>query len=231
MYTFETKGKRVDVFPATSENRPMIYIVTFGEEGPSLRAAMEKEGAADCTLVTIASDDPDRDMTPWPAPAVFGGQKPFAGGADDLIALMLKDIIPNAERHAPAHSWRGICGYSLSGLFALYSLYRTDVFSRAACMSASLWYPELVDHVLGHPLVARPDKLYFSLGDKESASRGVFGTVGERTDEIVGHFQKLGIDTTFRSVPGGHFKDVEKRIADGIAAICSDRIAREQEDD
>lgn len=65
----------------------------------------------------------------------------------------------------------------------------------------------------------------------KKASRGAFGTVGERTDEIVGHFRKLGIDTTFRSVPGGHFKDIEKRIADGIAAICSDRIAQEREDD
>lgn len=38
----------------------------------------------------------------------------------------------------------GIAGYSLAGLFALYALYKTDVFTRVASMSGSLWFPGIM---------------------------------------------------------------------------------------
>ena len=63
-----------------------------------------------------------------------------------------------------APRWRGIAGYSLAGLFAVYALYRTDVFARAASVSGSLWFPGFREYVFSHTPLCRPDCVYFSLG-------------------------------------------------------------------
>ena len=53
--------------------------------------------------------------------------EPYTGGADDYLQLLTKEIIPTAEKEVGGvPRWRGIAGHSLAGLFALYSIYRTD---------------------------------------------------------------------------------------------------------
>ena len=53
--------------------------------------------------------------------------EPCTGGADDYLQLLTKEIIPTAEKEVGGvPRWRGIAGHSLAGLFALYSIYRTD---------------------------------------------------------------------------------------------------------
>lgn len=114
-------------------------------------------------------------------------------------------------------SWRGIAGYSLAGLFAVYSLYRTDVFSRAASVSGSLWFPDFREYVFSHEMKRKPECLYFSLGDRECRTGNPYlKVVGEHTKEIRNFYQGKGIDTVFRSNPGGHAKNTAKRTAAGI---------------
>ena len=67
--------------------------------------------------------------------------------------------------------WRGIAGYSLAGLFALYAIYQTDLFSHVGSMSESLWFPGMKEYIFSHEPKCRPDCMYFSLGDKESKTR------------------------------------------------------------
>lgn len=57
----------------------------------------------------------------------------------------------------------GITGYSLAGLFAVYAIYRTDVFS-GGCMSGSVWFPGFKEYIFSRELKRRPDCIYFSLG-------------------------------------------------------------------
>lgn len=77
--------------------------------------------------------------------------------------------MPKAEKELPqAPEWRGIAGYSLAGLFALYAIYQTDVFTRVGCISGSLWFPGFLEYVFTHESKRRPGCLYFSLGDKEA---------------------------------------------------------------
>ena len=124
-------------------------------------------------------------------------------------------VCPMDDGLAPA--WRGIAGYSLAGLFAIYALYRTDLFSRAASVSGSLWYPGFRDFIISSQLRARPDRLYLSLGDRES--KGSTSTVLGNTEAIAAHFSSIGISTLFELNPGNHFTDPAGRTAKGIDFI------------
>ena len=75
--------------------------------------------------------------------------KPCTGGADDYLRLLIEEIIPTAEKEIDGvPRWRGIAGYSLAGLFSLYAIYRTDLFSLVGSMSGSLWFPGMKEYIL-----------------------------------------------------------------------------------
>lgn len=100
-------------------------------------------------------------MTPWSAPPVKKNSDPFTGGADDYLNLLTQKIIPAAENNMNGISRRYIAGYSLGGLFALYSLYKTDAFSGAASVSGSLWFEGFKDFVFENKMKTKPERVYF----------------------------------------------------------------------
>ena len=118
--------------------------------------------------------------------------------------------------------WRGLAGYSLAGLFAVYSLYRADCFSRIASMSGSLWFPDFKEYVFSHEMKRIPEHLYLSLGDRECQTRNRYlKNVQINTEEINTFFMQKGIDTVFQLNPGNHFKNAVQRTAAGIAWMLS----------
>ena len=144
-------------------------------------------------------------MTPWPF-------RDFGGEADTYIGEIGKTV----ESLEITPAFIGIAGYSLGGLFALYSMYRTTLFSRFASASGSLWYPGFSDFVLSSKPLVKPERIYLSLGDKEpKAGNALMRSVGERTAEIFEHYQKECFSVRFESNPGNHFTDTEKRMAKG----------------
>ena len=69
-------------------------------------------------------------MAPWDSPPTFKNADPCTGGADDYLRLLTREIIPAAEKEINGvPRWQGIAGYSLAGLFALYAIYQTELFS------------------------------------------------------------------------------------------------------
>ena len=165
--TMEKKNE--SVFPATFPGAPVIYLNTYSNEGQKVYEAAQAVGCPPFSLVAVSDLDWNRDMAPWDSPAAFKNGEPFTGGADDYLRLLVEEIIPRAEKElGRPPAWRGIAGYSLAGLFALYTIYQTDVFSRVGCMSASLWFPGFKEYVFSHEPKRRPDCIYFSLGDKEA---------------------------------------------------------------
>ena len=131
--------------------------------------------------------------------------------------------MPRAEKELPGPpACRGIAGYSLAGLFALYSIYQTDVFSRVGCMSGSLRFPGFKEYVFFHEPKRRSDCSYFSLGDKETKTcNPVLKTVQENTEEIQAFYQSKGIDTMFRLNHGNHFVQGSERTVAGIEWLLS----------
>lgn len=162
-------------------------------------------------------------MAPWDIPPISSKDTPCTGGADAYLELLLNEILPQAEKTVfGTPLWRGIAGYSLAGLFALYSIYRTDVFSRAASVSGSLWFPEFPAFVCSHTPKQTPDCIYFSLGDKEHKTRNPFlQTVRQNTEEMEDFYKQQGIATTFQLNPGNHFQDAALRTAAGIRWILN----------
>ena len=111
-----------------------------------------------------------------------------------------------------------IAGYSMAGLFALYSLYRTDFFAGCASCSGSLWFPGFYEYVCEHEFADSPSKLYLSLGDREAKTKNpVMATVEDKTRGISECYKAKGYDVYFEMNQGGHFNDPELRTANGIA--------------
>lgn len=214
---FTVDEKSVTVYKGTKEDR-VVYFNTYGDQGGEVWDIMRDSGAS---LVTVTNLEWNRDMSPWEAPAAVRGDEPFSGGAGEYLSLMLNEIVPKAEEMLGAVSRRGIAGYSMAGMFALYALYHTDIFTEAASVSGSLWFPGFKDYVFSHEMKVKPNKLYFSLGDAESKTRNQYlCIVLENTRAIEGFYRQKGIETVFKLNHGGHFSDASKRAADGIMWIC-----------
>lgn len=218
MHTFKIRDKQIAVFPCIVPNAPVIYLNTYSNEGQQVFAAAQAAGCPPFHLVAISGLDWNQDLAPWDSPAAFKKGEPFTGRADDYLRLLVEEIIPRAEKELPGPpAWRGIAGYSLAGLFALYAIYRTEVFSRVGCMSGSLWFPGFKEYIFSHEPKRQPDCIYFSLGDREARSRNpVLKTVQENTEEIQAFYQGKGIDTVFQLNPGNHFVQETERTAAGI---------------
>ncbi len=209
------------LYHSKEPNSPLIILNNYAGDGGAVIEAANGQDEKVFNLLCVGNLNWDHDMTPWYCPPTSQKDAPFTGGAEDYLRLLLNEILPEGLKRVsgtPAHI--SIAGYSLAGLFALYALYQTDAFDRAASMSGSLWFPGFKEYVLSHDIKKKPEKLYISLGDKESKTRNIYlREVQENTEIIVEHYKSNEFDVTFEMNPGNHFKDVAIRSAKGILAI------------
>lgn len=219
MLRITIQGKEVCIFPGKTADAPAVYLNTFSEEGQQVFEKLRQSRLPDFSLIAVSELDWNRDMVPWDAPSPFKNGEPCTGGADDYLRLLTDTILPEAEKTlAGPPRWRGLAGYSLAGLFALYAICRTDVFSRFASMSGSLWFPGIQEYLASHAFKRTPDCLYLSLGDKESKTRNpLLQTVRDNTEGILAYYKSLGIPTEFQWNPGNHYHQTVERTAAGIA--------------
>lgn len=223
MISFTVGQKRVDVFPSACAGRPAVYLNTYVDEGGRIVELLRETGCPDFSLVAISGLAWNHDMTPWDIPPVSENGAPCTGGADDYIKVLAEDIVPRSEQAmAGTPAWRGMAGYSLAGLFAIYSMYKTDMFSRFASISGSLWFPGIMEFIHSSEPARWPDCVYFSLGNRESRTRNKYmRCVQENTGEIAAFYRGRGVDTEFSLNPGGHFRDGAQRTAAGLQWLLS----------
>lgn len=223
MQTIIINGKTINIFLALKPGTPIIYLNTFSNEGQKVYEAAQTAGCPPFTLVAISDLDWNHDMVPWDSPPALKNAEPCTGGADDYLRLLAEEIIPTAEKEITGvPSWRGIAGYSLAGLFALYAIYQTDLFSRIGSMSGSLWFPSMKEYIFSHEPKQWPDCMYFSLGDKESKTRNpILRSVRQNTEDLQSFFQDKGIDTVFQLNPGNHYNHAVDRTAAGLCWLLS----------
>lgn len=218
MKEFIINNKKISVYPCDKADEPIIYLITSEESIPEIKRELNARGCTDMTLAAVCGIDWNRELTPWESPPVFKNGEPFGGDADRFLLLLTKEIIPYVEQALPFRpSYRGIVGYSLGGLFSVYSLFKTDFFSLAGCVSGSLWFPNFKEYVLLHDLYARPKRAYFSLGDKEHRTKNPFiSRVRDVTAEVSRHFGEQAITTVFEIKSGNHYSHSAERCADAI---------------
>jgi len=218
---FNIKDKEITLYKSPDINSPLIVFNTFEGDGEDLYQALQNMGCTSFNLLVVGNIDWNHDMSPWYMPSIYSKEKSFSGGADEYLKLLIEDILPKAKELIEGEpKFIGIAGYSLAGLFAVYSMYKTDVFNRVACISGSLWFSDFIEYCKINEYKRLPDKIYFSLGDKEVNTRNpVLKTVQDKTIELSEYFKSLGTEVIFELNPGNHFTDVNFRSAKGIKAI------------
>ena len=191
----------------------------FGDEGEAVAQELDKLVDHPYSLLAITVSEWNIDLSPWKAPAVFKGEPDFGCGADEYISELVNDIVPSVcDEHGLKPCAINIAGYSMAGLFALYSLYKTDRFAGAASCSGSLWFPGFPEYVHEHEFASVPSKIYLSLGDCEAKTKNpVMATVEDNTRSLAEQYSSQGYDVLFEMNQGGHFNDPELRTAKGIA--------------
>lgn len=86
--------------------------------------------------------------------------------------------------------------------------------------SGSFWYPNFLQFVKENELQKIPEKMYFSLGNKESKTKNEMMAKVEEITKFLEHFYyEKRIKTIYEENEGNHFQDVSNRIAKGICWI------------
>lgn len=176
--------------------------------------AIKKLSGKPFSLVAFMIKDWNQELTPWAAPAVFG-KVPFGNGAEKTLEFITSRLLPEVQENIP-HLILG--GYSLAGLFALWSGYQTDKFDGIVAASPSVWFPKWIEYATDNKPLAK--SIYLSLGDKEEKAKNpVMAQVGNairRQNELLtGQMD----NTILEWNPGNHFVDSEKRTAKGFAWV------------
>ena len=212
--TQKIAGARVDILSAGA-GLPALYLLLSEEDAAELLPRFTGETYS---LIAVTGLDWCRDLSPGRAPHAFRGGEDFSGGADAFLEKLVGEILPETDRLlGGAPPFRAIGGYSLAGLFAVYALCRTGEFRRAACVSGSLWFDGFMDYLAAHFPENCPERVYFSLGDRESRTNHArLAISADCMAAAERQFAAHGAKTLLEWNRGGHFDHVPERIVSGI---------------
>lgn len=210
--------RRVCLYRLTAATAPLVYSIDYHENGQLLLDASRQIGCEGFNLVTISGLHWNQELSPWPVETVVSRDDRFTGGAPQLLPLLVGDIVPQVEQLLGGEpQWRCLAGYSLAGLFAVWTAFHSDLFSRILSASGSMWYPGWLEYAREHEPLAALQGVYLSVGEQESTSRNaVLQTVGERTQQLATLLAERGVNATFELNPGNHFKNPPLRVVKGI---------------
>lgn len=204
---------------------PIVILNTYDSESEDVWNKCKDIKCKEFILVAISNLDWNSDMSPWFAPKLNKHDVDCLGKADEYINLLINDIVPSVEKIIIGDlrisiEYYAIAGYSLAGLFAIYTAYKTDLFRKIASASGSFWFPNFIEFIKKNNISSNVKKIYFSLGDKESKVKNkVLATVEDNTKDIEKIYNLQGINTIYEKNEGNHFKDASLRMAKGIKWI------------
>ena len=175
-----------------------------------------KEATDDFYLIAIKVRDWNADLSPWKAPAVFGNED-FGDGAGETLKEVLKLCQDSSKNYY-------IGGYSLAGLFALWTSCRTDLFAGVAAASPSIWFPGFVEYMKENR--PRCSTVYLSLGDKEEKVRNpVLSGVGDCIRGTYTLLREQGVNCTLEWNKGNHFREPDIRTAKAFMWVLGNRTS------
>ena len=210
--------------PDQNENKGwrVLYLLLPQREIANFQSIADRYGLI---IVEITGMNWERDLTPWPAPAVFAGQNDFPGNAPEYLQKLLYELIPYAEKHMGIGSCERILGgVSLAGLFTVYALYHTDMFAGGISVSGSFWYDGFIDYMKEQALSETIRAIYLSVGIKEKNTKNKkLRTVEECTVQASEILRKKNIAVKMEQTSGNHFVDAQDRIEKAVAWIVQER--------
>ena len=175
------------------------------------------------SLVTFKIEDWNRELTPWEMP-LLRGKGNFGDGAAETLEFIKNDLIPSLSEYINTENKEIkyiLGGYSLAGLFSLWSGYQTDIFEGIAAVSPSVWYKGWIEYVAaGKPL---SEKIYLSLGDTEEKTKHqILSKIGDNIRKQHEILEKSeNVKTVLEWNEGNHFKNPDIRTAKGFLWVMN----------
>lgn len=207
-------GQTVTIYEyGDREAADVLIQMVDGHDLPLLDVEVEEIRKSSCVpfhLLAVLVDDWNRDLSPWKAPPVFGSAA-FGGEASSTLDYVLGICSDRTKSYY-------IGGYSLAGLFTLWSVTKSGVFKGAAAVSPSVWFPGFTDYMKKNAVKA--GAVYLSLGEREAETRNrTMASVADAIIECRDTIVEEGIRCFFEWNEGGHFNSPEKRTAKAFAWI------------
>ena len=169
-------------------------------------------------LCALPVGDWNGELSPWPAPPVFGKQG-FDGRAAQTLAWLRETALPEIRASFALGPDCPVIlgGYSLAGLFALWAAYEAADFHGVAAASPSVWFPGFSDYAAARAI--RAWAVYLSLGDREEKTKNpVMARVGDCIRALHAQYAAdARLKTTLEWNEGNHFKDADKRTGKAFA--------------
>ncbi len=157
------------------------------------------------------------DLTPWYAPTVYPTGPDFEGHASEHLQFIVNNVIPTVENDLGTPEHRGIMGYSLGGLFSVYSFYQTDLFDLCGCLSGSMWYDRFYEWMSERRPAAPTGSIYFSIGKQEEITEYVrMRTTSTMMRKAVTLLNDQEYDAFFEYTVGDHFENIPDKVEKGL---------------
>jgi len=187
-------------------------------ETEAIVSAIRETVKASFLLIPVRVASWNGDLSPWPAPPVFG-KEDFGDGAGETLRRIREEVIPGAKRAYGLPDGVKIIlgGYSLAGLFALWCGHETGLFHGIAAASPSVWFPGFWAYAAQHPMQA--EAVYLSLGDREERARSpVMRQVGDCIRALGAQYKETpNVVSLLEWNEGNHFRDAALRTAKAFA--------------
>ncbi|EGF87458.1 alpha/beta hydrolase [Gemella haemolysans] len=165
------------------------------------------------SLIAFKIEDWNSELSPWEAPPAFGN-KSFGSGAKDTLEFIESRFIPTVkEKYNLDNDIKFILGgYSLAGLFSLWSAYKSNIFSGIAAASPSVWFNGWEEFMNNNTPLS--NTIYLSLGDTEEKTKNkVMSAVGDNIRKQEELLKNDKIKTILEWNKGGHFSNSDIRVA------------------
>lgn len=178
--------------------------------------AIRQQTAQPFLLAAVQVENWNDDLSPWPAPPVWGKQG-FGGEAGDTLAWLAQAVPGIRQQYSIKEDCKVILGgYSLAGLFALWAATQTNALYGTAAASPSVWFPGWPEYEAAHPIQAQ--RVYLSLGDREEHTKNqTMAAVGDNIRALHSVLTRRGAACALEWNAGGHFKDADLRTARAFA--------------
>ena len=175
------------------------------------------------SLVAFKIEDWNSELTPWEMP-LLRGKGNFGDGATRTLEFIKNDLIPALSEciNTGNNEIKYILGgYSLAGLFSLWSGYQTDIFEGIAAVSPSVWYKKWIEYVETEKTLS--EKIYLSLGDTEEKTKHqILSKIGDNIRKQHEILENSGnVKTVLEWNEGNHFKNPDIRTAKGFLWVMN----------
>ena len=211
-------------------NKIIYFIEDYMTKTPDLLLTLVKTN--NYVLIGISIKDWNRYLSPWYCPKLFGkDDNDFKGEGQSTFNWLINKCIPKIEKEIlkidnKVTIKRYIGGYSLAALFSLWVFYseqnkKEKIFNGVCACSPSLWFIKWEEYMKNKEALEE-SIIYLSLGDKEGKTKNeIFKKMKTGMDKMI---EKVKNDKNikkfiFEENKGGHYSDVELRMAKGFKWI------------